>query len=67
MRIRFADPAVNRPQDVLIRKNEVLMTIANYQMGTNPYTKEGDVQYQILEMLFRTIEDMEGIPVKEDR
>lgn len=61
----FSDPIVKQPPDALISKNEVLMNISNYQMGTNPHSEIGDAQYQILNMLFRTIEGIEGIPINK--
>ena len=44
--------------DMLISKNEVLMLIANYQMGTDPHSEIGDAQYSILEMLFRSVQSL---------
>jgi len=44
--------------DMLISKNEVLMLIANYQMGTDPHSEIGNAQYDILEMLFRSVQSL---------
>lgn len=65
MSIKFTHGEIKQPPDALIGKNEVLMLIANYQMGTDPHTDIGHAQYQILEMLFRSVESIEGIPINQ--
>ena len=58
------DISIGKP-DMLISRNEVVMLINDYQQGTNPYTEEGKIQWNILEALYFSIKDMQGIPINQ--
>lgn len=56
--IKFSE--YKEPQDELISKNKLIMWVADCQMSTNPHTKEGQFEYNILEMVYRHVKDMKG-------
>lgn len=54
-----------QPPDELISKANLIMWLADYQLGTNPYTDEGKKECQILEGVLQHVADMKGVPVIE--
>lgn len=61
----MSDPIgrMKQPEDELISKRQLVMWLANMQMGTNPHSKEGQFEWEALESVLQYVVDMVGVPI----
>lgn len=50
-----------RPKDVLLSRNRLIMWIADLQMSTDPHSEKGQIEWDILEMVYEYVKEMEGV------